>query len=526
MANPISAPSISLPSNVSPAVSTDTTGVVPFVMDKFQGLMSTKESTLNLQKETLQTIVDDMNLMSDKLDLLKDTTNWDTPNINPKPVKYPFEDLIGKSVTSIQVNMIDELAKTNNQLKSAGFVLQDPNLFSFNYDDVNQIPVSQNKIYDKPATKNLFYEYNINYSNLLNYPADGLYYYDDKPGFEGTKFYYAIINQKIVNPVDFQSIRVPATQAELNEWNDFSTSKKLLIPDIYPFNDLVDLRLSDPKVQAKIQDITNANNELKSLGMNLGNPNIFLFSTLVTVNNNVERKLLTFNTAPQKINFDFIPTQDGIYFFDKPFFPGSFAYKAVVNGVLFENISNDGEFRIPTSQDELAAWNKFSFYKKSADSTINTLRDPILLNSKNVNANISVNYNMAFVTQSDGTTSPLTYSISAVSPEDKSKQVKDTFFYLTDDIKNPKTYYLSSGSGEPTIVPASKISLFINNPSDTDIQNWRTQFAEKQVQLTQRSTEFQAFLNTTVAEFNTYSDLFTNILKTIFSSMKDIVSKF
>jgi hypothetical protein len=133
---------------------------------------------------------------------------------------------------------------------------------------------------------------------------------------------------------------------------------------------------------------------------------------------------------------------------------------------------------------------------------------------------------MAFVKQGSNTSSPYTYSITAVSPENKSSQPKGTFFYLTDDIKNPKTYYLSSGSGAPSVVPASDISPFIKNPSDIEIQSWRTQYAEKQIQLTQRSTEFQAFLNTTVAEFNTYSDLFTNVLKTIFSSLKDIVSKF
>lgn len=525
MANPVNSPSISVPLDVSSAASQDTTGVVPFVMDKFQGLMSAKETTLSLQKETLQTIVDDMNLMSDKLDLLKDTSNWDDPNVNPKKVEYPFVDLIGKSVTNIDVKRINELATTNNQLKSAGFALKDPNLFSFSYTDANQLPVTQNKLYDKPATRELFFEYNINYSNFLNYPEDGLYYYDDKPGFIGTKFFYAIINHKIVDPSGFQSIRVPATLDELNEWNDFSTSKKLFIPDIYPFKDLVDLLVTDPKVQEKISDIKNANNELKSLGMNLGTPNAY--SVTAFFNNELSSvRNIIFDKAPQKIEYISNPTQDGIYFYERPFFPGVIDYRVVVNGVASSFVSNVDELRIPTSQDELDAWNKFSFYKKSADSTINTLRDPILLNSKNVNANINVNFNMAFVSQSAGTTSPLTYSISAVSPENKSKQVKDTFFYLTDDTNDPKTYYLSSGSGDPVVVPASKITLFIKNPSDTDIQSWRTQFSEKQIQLTQRSSEFQAFLNTTVAEFNTYSDLFTNILKTIFSSMKDIVSKF
>jgi hypothetical protein len=132
---------------------------------------------------------------------------------------------------------------------------------------------------------------------------------------------------------------------------------------------------------------------------------------------------------------------------------------------------------------------------------------------------------MAFVMQANTTSSPYTYSIAAVSPENKSSQPKGTFFYLTDDIKNPKTYYLSSGIGASAVVPAADISLFIKNPSDSEIQSWRTQYAEKQIQLTQRSTEFQAFLNTTVAEFNTYSDLFTNVLKTIFTSLRDIASR-
>jgi hypothetical protein len=105
-------------------------------------------------------------------------------------------------------------------------------------------------------------------------------------------------------------------------------------------------------------------------------------------------------------------------------------------------------------------------------------------------------------------------------------KTEDQWLSHLEDLNNPKTYYLSSGSGTPTVVPASDISLFIKNPSDSEIQSWRTQYAEKQIQLTQRSTEFQAFLNTTVAEFNTYSDLFTNVLKTIFTSLRDIASRF
>ena len=102
-----------------------TTNLISVVMDKFQGAMSAKETTLNLQKETLQTIVDDMNLMSDKLDALKDTSNWDSAS---KPFDDPLlKELIGIEIKDPRVNTIGD----------------DPNLFSY---------ISNQIILDNPAS--------------------------------------------------------------------------------------------------------------------------------------------------------------------------------------------------------------------------------------------------------------------------------------------------------------------------------------------------------------------------------------
>jgi hypothetical protein len=283
-------------------------------------------------------------------------------------------------------------------------------------------------------------------------------------------------------------------------------------PYKYPFKDLIGLPITDNNYSQKLTSLINANNELRTAGMTLGSPNIFVATTT------------DFNTSKFVFdNFRFsdgnsLPTEDGLYFADNP--PNYFIIKDGINKIVtVESI------RTPRSQDELTAWNNFIAFKQSSISFEKLFKDPILLASKNINSDINVNFNMAFVNNPYNTSSPYTYPIIAVSPENISKQANGTYFYLTDDNKNPKTYYFSTGSGSPSVVPASDISLFIKNPSDIEFQSWRTQYAEKQIQLTQRSTEFQAFLNTTVAEFNTYSDLFTNVLKTIFTSLRDIASR-
>ncbi len=510
MTNSVTSSSLNSPVVLSLPVTPNSTDLVSVVMDKFQGSMNAKETTLNLQKETLQTIVDDMNLMSDKLDELKDTSNWDSAS---KPFNYPFGTLIGKKATELpDQNQIGELISAYQQLTSAGFSSEPANGFfaSSLKESFFKTPVSSVVLDDKSPKKTTYEQYT--FATALFAP-EGIYYYDDKPGSVGVKSYYAIIGRFSYDVENFQEFRVPTSQTELTSWNNFSAANGLANPYIYPFSDLVGMPVSDLYYQ-KLTSLMSANDELRNAGMTLGPPNTYYAET-----NFVDGASITlFDTPPVKVDV-ILPTKDGLYFYENPL-----TYFVMKDGI--QNFATVNSFRTPSSQDELTAWNNFISFKQSSTSSNIIFNDSVLLGSKNVNANINVNFNMAFVKQANTTSSPYAYSITAVSPENKSIQPKGTFFYLTDDIKNPKTYYLSSGTGAPAVVPAADISLFIKNPSDSEIQSWRTQYAEKQIQLTQRSTEFQAFLNTTVAEFNTYSDLFTNVLKTIFSSLKDIVSKF
>ena len=507
-----------------------TTNLISVVMDKFQGTMSAKETTLNLQKETLQTIVDDMNLMSDKLDALKDTSNWDSAS---KPFDDPLlKELIGIEIKDPRVNNNSEdLIAINAQLKSAGFKLEPPNAYYFSYIDPNSQQLAH-KTFANVDKKWAYSDYLLAKQSPQNYRENDIFYFDDKPGSEGVKTYFSIypngVERVVVDAVDFQPFRVPLSQAELSSWNEFGSSIVLSNPYKYPFSDLVGLPVTNSKVTNNIQNLISANNELRSAGMTLGPPNVYYGTGLTSLGSPIQ----FFDKPPIEVPIDIVPSTDGFYAIVNTAInvgPGTViktvqSYLSVSNGVV-TRFGGIGSVRIPKSQDELTAWNNFIAFKQSSISSDKIFKDPILLASKNVNSDINANFNMAFVKQVNTTSSPYAYSITAVSPENKSSQPKGTFFYLTDDIKNPKTYYLSSGSGAPTVVPASDISLFIKNPSDGEIQSWRTQYAEKQIQLTQRSTEFQAFLNTTVAEFNTYSDLFTNVLKTIFTSLRDIASR-
>lgn len=371
MGNPVSSPTSNPPSVFSMPDTPTTTNLISVVMDKFQGAMNAKETTLNLQKETLQTIVVDMNFISDKIDSFKNPFIW-------------------TDVNSIDLDIDDSVG-----LKRSDFNLNSP-----------EVP------------------------RLIT-----------------------------------------ATQTMIDAGIDFGG------PDIYRYH-----LTGDP-------------------------PGLFYFDTspAISVRSGIAGLSLPLGTIYYDRGNNYYINMDGenIYY-----------------------LSSFEGFAVPSSKVELDNWQNFSKYKDALSKTESLLQVADILSRQNINGSLNINYDMAYVKNIGGNTNSLAFPIQAVPPDLKLKQPIGSVFYFSDDISNPKKYFFSKSIGVVDEIPVSDVKPFIFNPSEVEVKSWHTQLAEKQIQLTQRSTEFQAFLNTTVAEFNTYSDLFTNVLKTIFSSLKDIVSKF
>lgn len=338
--------------------------LISFVQNKFEAAIYGKESTLTLQKETLQSIVDEMELLSDKLDDLKAPVNW---TISP-PLDFGIDDLVGVVFTK------------NTDNTAEPFVV------------------------DKRVTRLIATSEAMADKNILP---------------DGPLVRFA------VNPN---------------------------VPDSY------ELMTSPP-----------------------------------------------LNIPPGSSSFnDFIFWEDKYYY----------NYDGT-------NLTEVVSVSVPSSKIQLDNWENYISNREALTLTNKYLFDAKILNLKNIDGNISANFNVVKI---DSLTLPYFYSLNVISPDDFLTQPKDTVFYLNNDFGTPKKYYFSNGINPPVLI-AQKVSPVILKPTENDFHSWRTQLAEKQIQLTQRTTEFQAFLNATVAELNTFSDLFTNVLKTIFTSLRDIASR-
>jgi hypothetical protein len=68
------------------------------------------------------------------------------------------------------------------------------------------------------------------------------------------------------------------------------------------------------------------------------------------------------------------------------------------------------------------------------------------------------------------------------------------------------------GSAEP----------YVNTMTDDIKKNLRGEYAEKQILLTQRSTDQTVFVNSISQRYTTFSDMATNLLKTLMNFYNDV----
>ncbi len=85
-------------------------------------------------------------------------------------------------------------------------------------------------------------------------------------------------------------------------------------------------------------------------------------------------------------------------------------------------------------------------------------------------------------------------------------------FYIDDVTTDGKIYYRLVTAKEP----------FINAMTDDIKKNLRGEYAEKQILLTQRSTDQTVFVNSISQRYTTFSDMATNLLKTLMNFYNDV----
>ena len=85
-------------------------------------------------------------------------------------------------------------------------------------------------------------------------------------------------------------------------------------------------------------------------------------------------------------------------------------------------------------------------------------------------------------------------------------------FYIDDVTTDGKIYYRLVIDKEP----------FINNMTDDIKKTLRGEYTEKQILLTQRSTDQTAFVNSISQRYTTFSDMATNLLKTLMNFYNDM----
>lgn len=194
-------------------------------------------------------------------------------------------------------------------------------------------------------------------------------------------------------------------------------------------------------------------------------------------------------------------------------------------------ISRPEPFVIPQSNGELSIWEQYPSILEAFNNTKNFLLNESVLYSPGgdnpdptsiINAKINVNANMAMV--KDLMDGAIPYAFKKISPTDKFTQDIHTVFTLTDDTNSPPTYYFSAGNGIVNELNPSSFSVipFIYKPTAEDVLSWRSQFAEKQVQLSQKSATLQNFLNEIIQIYNYTFEAATNLLRAFSSLLSDV----
>jgi hypothetical protein len=194
-------------------------------------------------------------------------------------------------------------------------------------------------------------------------------------------------------------------------------------------------------------------------------------------------------------------------------------------------ISRPEAFVVPKTKGELLIWEQYPSILQAFNNTKNILLNESILYtpggdkpdlSNVLSAKININANMVMVKDSSGGEIP--YSFKKVSPDDKLIQDIHTVFILSDDTNAPPKYYFSEGNGvvKELNAPLYTVIPFVYNPTTDEVQSWRSQFAEKQVQLTQKSATLQNFLNELIQIYNYTFEAATNLLRAFSSLLSDI----
>ncbi len=112
--------------------------------------------------------------------------------------------------------------------------------------------------------------------------------------------------------------------------------------------------------------------------------------------------------------------------------------------------------------------------------------------------------------------SPPTLDLNKMTKSDVGKFFQEPgtnrIFYIDDVTTDGKIYYRLVTAKEP----------FINAMTDDIKKNLRGEYAEKQILLTQRSTDQTVFVNSISQRYTTFSDMATNLLKTLMNFYNDV----
>jgi hypothetical protein len=108
-----------------------------------------------------------------------------------------------------------------------------------------------------------------------------------------------------------------------------------------------------------------------------------------------------------------------------------------------------------------------------------------------------------------------TLDLSQMTQNDIGKFFKETgstnVYYIV-DVKTDGKVVFRVGSAEP----------YINNMTDDIKKTLRGEYAEKQILLTQRSTDQTVYVNSISQRYTTFSDMATNLLKTLMNFYNDV----
>ncbi len=190
------------------------------------------------------------------------------------------------------------------------------------------------------------------------------------------------------------------------------------------------------------------------------------------------------------------------------------------------NESEVSTFAIPETEKELFSWSSSHLFEEAISRTNNIFGDfdTVLYEDGDeettITARILINYDAISVKDTTGNISY--YKLSVVADENKLQQPADTVFYLSSDKEDKKKYYISKGNGVITELDSTTVFPFILQPKDSDIQSWRSQFSEKQILVSQKSSTLQNFLNELLLTYNLLFDATTNILRSFQNITGDI----